>query len=271
MSKEADLIANTLTPRTRDSLASDLRALGICEGDTVIVHSSLSSLGWVNGGAVALIYALMDAVTSRGTLVMPAHSGDLSDPQNWGNPPVPEEWKQLIRDTMPAYDPAITPTRGIGKVPELFRRFPKVLRSGHPALSFSAWGKHAAFITEDHRLPDALGEQSPLARLYELSAKVLLIGVGHDKNTSLHLSEYRSGVRQRVMQGAPVMENGERIWRQYADIEMDSDEFTAIGEDFEKEKGMKTGVVGSADCRVMGVRELVDYGTQWLMQTHKKG
>ncbi len=263
-----DIIANTPQPRTTQSIARDLRALGIREGDTIIVHCSLSSLGWINGGAVALILALTDVLTPEGTLVMPAHSGDWSDPINWNNPPVPEAWKQQIRDTMPAFDPAITPTRAIGTVAELFRTFPGVVRSSHPSLSFSARGKHAAAIVENHSLENALGEGSPLARLYDLDASVLLLGVGYGSNTSMHLSEYRSGVRETIFSGAPILENGQRVWKQYQDIDFDSDEFHSIGADFEKQNSVRTGAVGSANCRLMKVKELVDFGTNWLMTAH---
>ncbi|AXI79933.1 aminoglycoside N(3)-acetyltransferase [Peterkaempfera bronchialis] len=99
---------------TRHSLAADLRTLGVLPGETVLVHSSLSSLGWVCGGAVAVLEALLDVVGAAGTLVVPTHTGGNSDPAQWRNPPVPEEWWQPIRDTMPAYDPRTSPTLGMG-------------------------------------------------------------------------------------------------------------------------------------------------------------
>ncbi len=86
--REAEIIKKTPVPRTIDSIAQDLRQLGLAEGTTVIVHSSLSAIGWVCGESVALVRALMDVVTAEGTIVMPAQTS-LCDPALWNNPPVP--------------------------------------------------------------------------------------------------------------------------------------------------------------------------------------
>ncbi len=95
--KEQDLVEKTPSPRTRSSLARDLRSLGIKAGDLVLVHSSLSSLGWVAGGAPAVVLALRDVLGEGGTLVVPTQTGDNSDPKDWSRPPVPEAWWPLIR------------------------------------------------------------------------------------------------------------------------------------------------------------------------------
>ena len=100
---EAESVTHSQAPATVDSLAADLAALGIEAGSVVLVHSSLSSLGWVCGGPVAVVLALQRAVGDEGTLVMPAHSTDLSDPAGWRNPPVPPEWWDTIRDSMPPF------------------------------------------------------------------------------------------------------------------------------------------------------------------------
>lgn len=267
---ESDLIQSTPEPRTRASLAADLRALGLEAGMLVIVHSSMKSLGWVNGGPVAVIQALQDVLTPAGTLVMPAHSADLSDPARWENPPVPESWWETVRVTMPAYDPRRTPTRGIGQIPELFRTWPDVLRSDHPAHSFAAWGRQAEQITADHPLSFGLGPGSPLDRIYQLDGDVLLLGAAYDSNTSFHLAEYRLDWIPHIDQGAPVSIHGERTWQTYEDVDVNSDDFSDLGRAFEAEHQVRFGKVGSAEARLFRQRIAVDFAEAWLRSNRKR-
>lgn len=262
---EAESVTHSQAPATVDSLAADLAALGIEAGSVVLVHSSLSSLGWVCGGPVAVVLALQRAVGDEGTLVMPAHSTDLSDPAGWRNPPVPPEWWDTIRDSMPPFDRDLTPTRGMGAIAECFRRGRGVLRSGHPQVSFAARGPQAERITSGHSLGNSLGEESPLARIYDLDGLVLLLGVGHDSNTSLHLAEYRSGRANPGRNGAPQMVDGVRRWVEFDDLEIDSSDFRLIGESFEREVGAACrGRVGQAEALLVPQRQLVDYAVEWM-------
>jgi len=94
-------------------------------GNVLLIHSSLRALGWVCGGAPAVISALLDAPGPTGTLVMPTHSTQLTDPAGWTSPPVPNSWWQIIREQALPYNPAITPTRGMGQSQKLFGRGPE--------------------------------------------------------------------------------------------------------------------------------------------------
>jgi aminoglycoside 3-N-acetyltransferase len=254
-------------PATIDSLRSELLALGLEPGMTVLVHSSLSALGWVSGGPVAVILALEMVLGDEGTLVMPTHSTDLSDPAHWQNPPVPQTWWEVIRETMPAYDPDLTHTRGMGRIPETFRKQRGVIRSSHPLDSFAARGPAANFICADHSLDYSLGEGSPLARLYESKGWVLLLGVGHENNTSLHLAEYRAEFASKkvVINGAPILVEGNRQWVKIQDIDLNSDDFATIGADYETETGQVVrGRVAQGEALLMPQKTLVDYGVQWM-------
>lgn len=264
---ELAAVEKSQRPMTRESLAEELRQIGLAKGSTVIVHSSLSSIGWVCGGEVAVIEALKEVVSEEGTLVMPAHSGNLSDPAIWGKPPVPEAWWDTIRATMPAYDPKVTPTWGMGRIAELFRCMPGVLRSDHPQTSFAAWGRHAKWVTEHQSLDYGMGEQSPLARIYALDGHVLLLGVGYNSNTSFHLGEYRTGRSKTCINYSPIIENGKRVWKAMTELEFRTEEFDALGEAFEQSGcEVRQGAVGLAQVKLFKQRDCVDFAAKWFSE-----
>jgi len=269
---ESDTVQRATTPATIESLKKDFAALGIHPGMTLLVHTSLSALGWVSGGAVAVIHALENILGDEGTLVMPTHSGDLSDPARWENPPVPETWWQVIRDTMPAYDPDLTPTRKMGAIAETFRKQLDTLRSSHPQVSFAARGKYADQITRDHSLDYCLGEKSPLARVYDLNGWVLLLGVTHANNTSLHLAEHRANYpRKHLMrQGAPLMVESARHWVEFDEVDWNDSDFETIGAAFASESSLqRAGKIACADASLMPQRALVDFAVGWMEKNRK--
>ncbi len=230
------------------------------------MHTSLSAIGYVIGGPQAVVEALLIAVGATGTVTMPAHSSDWSEPSFWQAPPVPEAWWQQLREHMPAFDEHLTPLREMGVVAESMHRMPSTRRSNHPRVSHLANGPHAEQITTGHPLSDGFGESSPLARLYDLDAKVLLIGVGHDNNSSIHLGESRADWpgKPTITQGSPVLVAGQRKWITYQELDADADDFEIIGTAFEDANDVRKGHVGLAVSLLMSQRSVVDFAADWI-------
>ncbi len=262
---QLEIVEKSNYPVTKKRLIKDFKNGGLKKGSTIIVHSSLSSLGWVCGGAVALIDALMEVITKTGNIIMPTHSGDYSEPKYWGNPAVPKDWWKIIRKEMPAFRPEVTPTRGVGVVPETFRKYLKTVRSSHPINSFAAWGKDADKIIANHELNSSLGEKSPLQKIYDLNGKILLIGVGHESNTSLHLAEYKANYEKEIKEyGAPIIKKGKRIWAKYKEIEVDSDDFQQLGNDYEKEREYSEFNLAHSTTKLFSQPDIVDFAVDWF-------
>ncbi len=261
---EKNIVETTKIPNTVLSIHQELKNLGINEGDTILVHSSLSSIGWVCGGAQAVIMALLQTVGKSGTIVMPAQSGDISDPAEWEHPPVPKEWFEEIYEHMPAFHKEMTPTRGMGVIAELFRTLPHTIRSNHPQSSFTAHGKLAEEIIVDHVLTPHFGMRSPLGKLYKLPAKVLLLGAGFDSCTSFHLAEARHKKMPKKKFGTAMYENGKRVWKWYEDCDYDSDDFDKIGIAFDAAGYATLGKVGNAECKLFDLKLGVDFAYEWL-------
>jgi len=160
---------------TVNSLASDLTSLGIRPGDAVLTHSSFKSLGAGEGGPECLISAILKAIGPEGTALFPAHTWVDAGPHN-----------------PPTFDVRNTPSAKVGIVAETARLWPGAVRSVHPTHSVSAIGKDAVWFTEGHYDDGICGLGSPYDRLCEFQSGtgwILLLGVNHENNTSLHMVE----------------------------------------------------------------------------------
>ena len=159
---------------TKNDIITKLGELGLKRGDNIIAHSSLSSFGYVEGGADTVIDALMELLTSDGTLIMPSF--------NHGAP----------YDDGDMYDITSTPSTN-GIITDKFWRKPGVLRSMNPTHAFAAWGKNAEKYIEKHHLSDSMGIDSPLGMLWQDGGYCLLMGVGYKANTFHHFVETNVG------------------------------------------------------------------------------
>lgn len=255
--KEIDVIRKTKNPLDKTMMIKAFQSMGIQKSDTIIVHSSLSKIGFVIGGAQAVVESLLETV-SEGTLVMPSHSGDLSDPKDWENPPVPSEWFEQLYEHMPAFSEDLTPTRSMGKIADCFLRKSGRYRSNHPQVSFTAYGKDAKIITEGHALTPGLGMDSPLGKLYNLTSKIVLIGVSFDHCTAFHLSEAMTNLMPFTTTGSPIYRDGKREWVRYNEIEYDDSDFLLYGNTLLEEGIGQKYSFGLTDVTILPFKESVD-------------
>jgi aminoglycoside 3-N-acetyltransferase len=251
---------------TGKRIIADPRGLGVGQGDTLLVHGSLRSIGLVDGGAGAVAGALREAA---GTVVVPAGTEQNSKTSRQHLTRIAGMTPQQVlayRAAMPAFHPGMP--SGMGAIAEAVRTARGAVRSGHPQSSFAAVGAAAEYLMDDHRVDCHYGEDSPLAKLYKMDARVLLLGVGYRACTAFHLAEYRytPNPPRRGYECVVTGADGQRCWTSYDDVVLDDHEFEVIGQSFEKETNVDRGDVGNAECRLMSLRDAVDFAVQWMSE-----
>jgi aminoglycoside 3-N-acetyltransferase len=215
-------------------LSAQLRDLGVEPGGVLLVHASFRAVRPIEGGPLGLIEALHAALGPRGTLVMPS----------------------MTEDDDRVFDPATTSARGMGIVADSFWRVPGVRRSNHFA-SFAASGPRAAEITADHPPVQPHGPESPVDRVRALDGQILLLGVGHDANTTVHLAECLAGVPYRRRHHYTVLRDGRPQRIDYDEIDHCCQRF-ALADDWLRERRLqRDGQVGYAAARLVRARDVV--------------
>lgn len=191
---------------TREQLGGCLRQAGIRDGDIVMVHTSLSGLGQVDGGAETVIAALIDVLSEGGTLMMPCYNS------------ADETIRELKRGRFVDLrnHPAVT-----GAVTERFRTWPDVARSSHPFSSVCAWGVQAEFMTSGHAdRPEVCHATSPVGRLVELNGFVVGLGISIAQGLGVAhcvedtTSEFPFEVHTPVFEVTYIDSHGQQITRE---------------------------------------------------------
>jgi aminoglycoside 3-N-acetyltransferase len=246
-----------------DRLADDLRALGVQSGRDLIVHSSLRR---VSAGAGPVLAAIQRAAGPHATLVVPTQT-TLGSPTSAAfkaaTAGLDAEGRDRFVAALRGYDPAVSPSIGMGGLAEHVRTRPAARRSGHPLASFAALGDQAASFTSVHDLDCHLGERSPMGRLYAEDAAVLLLGVGYSACSAFHLAEYRGPAVSRQYQ-CFVSQHGVRREVKFTSIVLDDRKFDTLGADMHGLPFVRSGRVGAADAVLFPLREAVDFAEGWF-------
>jgi aminoglycoside 3-N-acetyltransferase len=232
---------------TRPQIASALQALGLGAGQIVFVHSSLRSLGHVEGGADAVVDAFLDVLGTTGTLVVPTFTFVYNQAVN------------------PVFDPRRDPSE-MGRISEAVRTRAGARRSIHLLHSVAALGAQAEAITIVHG-PSAWAADGPFWQFYERDATIVLLGVPYLRCTFFHVLEQIVQVRYRhwVEKAARVRdEHGQEhllptlTYRPKGDFL--GNDFNKLGTLLEEEGLVQVGAVGNAVTRCFSVRAAMTVG-----------
>ncbi|MFE9834633.1 aminoglycoside N(3)-acetyltransferase [Streptomyces sp. NPDC005551] len=255
--------------RLRDTLAE----LGVPRGGVLLAHASLGGSGL---RAHDVRDALLDVLGPGGTLVVPAFTPENSDTSPAYRRRVrgmTERERADVRASMPPFVPDITPCPAMGVLAEAVRTTPGARRSAHPQTSFAGLGPRAAELLEGHDPHCHFGERSPLARLYEAGARVLLFRVGFGVCSAFHLAEYRTTPPSPPRTYRCVVPDpgggGGGTWISYEDIELDDGDFAAVGAGLPRALLRERDVAGRPVV-LLALRDAVDHAAVRLSASRRR-
>jgi aminoglycoside 3-N-acetyltransferase len=240
---------------SKEMIIRGLRRLGVGAGDILLVHSSISRFGYVEGGVDTVIDALLESVDPGGTVMVPTLTGS----------------EHLSADDPPIFDP-LNSACWTGKIPETFRNRPEALRSLHPTHSVAIIGPHAKSLARDHEIcPTPCGVESPYGRLVEMGGKVVLLGVSHQNSTLFHhieeIAQLDYHIQKRPATATILLPSGETKkvtigLHQYGT----SRDFNRMESVFKRKGVQHTGKIGNATIRVVSARGMVACTMETLKQ-----
>lgn len=270
---------DTLLTVTKSQLVNELRKLGLSEGQTVMLHASVKSIGHIAGGPQTILEAILEVLTSHGTLMMLVGWED--SPFNISGAFFQDEidkWSEKKRRKYYGACPTFYPgysradTREMGILTEYLRTYPGSIRSRHP-LGYAAVGKLAQHVLKDQQWQYREGSGSPLEKLCDVDGKVLLLGSPTGKVTLLHFAENLADIpnKKTVRYKMPIINNGERVWKEFEEYDFmngivpwPEDYFKSIVDEYIEQGNGIQGSVGMAECHLFDANNLNTFGVHWM-------
>lgn len=234
-----------MKPITKEQIVFDLQLGGIQKGDVILMHSALSSIGFVEGGAETVIDAVLEAVGPEGTFAVSTMNG-----------------------THP-FDAENAPST-VGIISEKHRQRPNSLRSLRPVHSINAIGARAEELIRDHdKCETNCGEGSPYLKLRDMGGKIILLGVDMNRNTTLHaIEDIMDGVYlvSREVPAPLYMPDHEgktMVMKKFCPGHRDFLRFTPVL----RRAGALTEIrIGNAVAKIIDVRKMFELGQKLLAE-----
>lgn len=240
---------------TKEILRERFIELGVMSGDVVYVESDSSKLGYVIGGSESVVEALMEVVGENGTIVMSLKNIENQEPSYHFKNVKYVNTIELIRQHIPAFQASVSSLNGLDAVVQQFRRYNLAVVSSHPSEAVIAWGKQKQYIVEQHPLNFPHSEVSPYGKLYQLNAKVLLIGCDYSRINAFHLAAHISKLKPVVLQGCAMLVDHKRVWKKYLDLELSTKGFMEVGRQLELKNMVKTLKVQDCEMKLFKLRD----------------
>lgn len=271
------MIMNDSSWVTSGELADALASVGLPAGHVVMVHARLSAFPWIVGGAEGVMRALLDAVGPEGTIA--AYAGWEDNPYHLAE--WPADRQAAYRKGMPPFDPAVSEARrNHGRLPERIRTWPGACRSVHPEANLVAVGTCAGWLTGSDLDDDPYGEQSPLARIVEADATILLLGAPLSALTLVHHAERIAAAEPKrwASYEMPIRHHGSTSWHRFHTIDTSQGAYNyhpftgdvgyieAIAcSALDAGIGRQAAIFG-ATCHLFPARQLVEHARTWIEQ-----
>ncbi len=238
-----------------EELSDGFRRIGLGNGDVVMLHASLRSLGSVEGGAGMVLHRLLGVIGKEGTLLMPAFTsvtthGNYHE-DTTGNHTQPGCWCEGNETRHLPFIAELQPDRRIGEIAHRLCSWPASRRSRHPSYSFIAVGKRGDECVREHPLMDPL---LPIKKITRYNPLVLLIGVDLNSATAIHLAEERKTPSKMERQRALTITGKGQVWVDVLGIGC-SNGFTKIRVHLPKHEETS---IGSAHVDLHPMKSLVD-------------
>lgn len=268
----------------KQELIEQLKNMGIKEGDTLLVHSSMKAIGDVDGGADTVLDALIEVVCgtvekSSDENVEKSDNGS-NDVNNAGMLVLPTHTWASMTDEHSVFDPEKEPAC-VGILPNLFMKREGVVRSLHPTHSLAAYSldekKAGKFAAGEERFDTPCNRQGCYGKLYDLDAKILLLGVGLNRNTYMHGVEEWFGIKERLTEetlSLYIKIQSEAGKEKLLPVKMHkhfkpnnisiSENYERMRQEFIEKGALVEGKIGEALCSCMSARKVADITTEVL-------
>jgi len=248
---------------TPDELTGGFQRLGLTDGDQVVLHTSLRNVGEIHGGAAMVLHRLLRMLGERGTLLMPTFTSVARHSSTHDDYTKPGCWCEGIESRHLPFIPELQPDKNLGELAHRLCSWPSSRRTRHPAYSFVSVGKETDNLMRNSSLLDPL---QPLRAFLNQDPKVVVLGIGLDSVSALHIAEQQYQPAKYIRERALTMTTKGQDWVEVAALGC-SNGFHKLTSHLSNTDFKETRI-GSANARLYSMKTLLQRAEEMLTEDH---